>query len=91
MSNFKWIKCSCDSCEERLQVYVRQQTQIYSKIQQINSDRALAIQLQDEDDGATNAEISDRDKDKSLPTRKRYVLIQLLDAFWSWPSQKPLH
>ena len=83
MSDFKWIECSCRSCEEKLQVYSRQQEQIYFKIQQINSDKALANILQDEDnDGETDDEISNtEDADESnIQSRKRRYQIDKKDT-----------
>ena len=77
MSDFKWIECSCNKCEVKLQTYSRQQKEIYSKIHQINCDRELAKYLQDKNNGVSCSTTKSLDviAHKQLSPQKRSLQI----------------
>ena len=75
MSDFKWIECSCNKCEVKLQTYSRQQKEIYSKIHQINSDRELAKYLQDKNNGVSSKSLDIVAHHKKLSPQKRSLQI----------------
>ena len=56
MANLKWIG-ALTGCDQPFPDMIRQQYETQSEIQQMNLDRALAEQLQDEYDGVTHDEI----------------------------------
>ena len=56
MAYLKWIG-ALTGCDQPFPDMIRQQYETQSEIQQMNLDRALAEQLQDEYDGVTHDEI----------------------------------